>query len=125
MKVVLDMNLTPDWIPLLAQAEHTAVHWTSVGSPRAKDSEILAWAREREQVVFTHDLDFGAILAATDADSPSVVQVRTQDPTPEHCGEIILNTLDRHATALAEGALISVDENRARVHILPIRTRNG
>jgi predicted nuclease of predicted toxin-antitoxin system len=125
MKVVLDMNLTPDWIPLLAQAGHTAVHWSSVGSPRAKDSEILAWAREREQVVFTHDLDFGAILAATDADSPSVVQVRTQDPTPEHCGEIILNTLDRHATALAEGALISVDENRARVHILPIRTRNG
>jgi predicted nuclease of predicted toxin-antitoxin system len=125
MKLVLDMILTPDWIPLLAQAGHTAVHWSSVGSPRAKDSEILAWAREREQVVFTHDLDFGAILAATDADSPSVVQVRTQDPTPEHCGEIILNTLDRHATALAEGALISVDENRARVHILPIRIRNG
>ncbi|RJP46479.1 MAG: hypothetical protein C4548_02720 [Desulfobacteraceae bacterium] len=121
MKIVLDMNLTPDWVPLLAQAGHTAVHWSTIGSPRAKDREIMTWARERGQVVFTHDLDFGAILAATAAVSPSVLQIRTQDPTPEHCGEVILNTLQRHAKALEDGALISVDENRARVRLLPLR----
>ena len=123
MKLVLDMNLTPDWVPVLVRAGHTAVHWSSVGSPHAKDREIMAWARERQQVVFTHDLDFGTILAATGADSPSVLQVRTQDPTPEHCGAMILDTVDRYAQALAEGALISVDETRARVRILPLRRR--
>ena len=121
IKLVIDMNLSPDWGAVLHQAGHEAIHWSTVGSPTAKDREILAWAREREHVVFTHDLDFGAILAATDADSPSVLQVRTQDPTPEHCARIITATLARHADVLAKGALVSVDENRARVRILPLR----
>lgn len=121
MKLVIDMNLSPGWVPVLMQAGHTATHWSSVGSPRAKDREILTWARQRKEVVFTHDLDFGAILAATDADAPSVIQVRTQDPTPESCGNIVLDTLRRHAQALADGALISVDENRARVRLLPLK----
>ncbi|MCX6998508.1 MAG: DUF5615 family PIN-like protein [Kiritimatiellaeota bacterium] len=63
MKIVIDMNLPPVWVQVLAQAGHTATYWASVGSPQAKDREILTWARQRQQVVFTHDLDFGAILA--------------------------------------------------------------
>lgn len=119
MNLLIDMNLSPSWVSLLTQAGHAATHWSSVGSPSAKDSEILTWAREQQQIVFTHDLDFGAILAATNADSPSVLQVRTQDPTPENCGKIVIDILGRHATALREGSLISVDENRARVRLLP------
>ncbi len=121
MRLVVDMNLSPDWVAVLHQAGHTAVHWSAVGSPSARDREILTWAREREHVVLTHDLDFGAIIAATEADSPSVLQVRSQEPTPEHCGEIIIATLARHAEILAKGALVSVDETRARIRILPIR----
>ena len=124
MKLVIDMNLSPDWVPVLGQAGHTATHWSSVGSPRAKDREILTWARERRQVVFTHDLDFGAILAATNANAPSAIQIRTQDPTPEHCGRIVVDTIHRYGDALAAGALISVDENRARVHLLPLKKRD-
>jgi len=124
MKLVLDMNLTPDWVPILTRAGHDAVHWSSVGCARAKDREITAWARDRQRIVFTHDLDFGTILAATGAESPSVIQVRTQDPTPEHCDEMILDTLERYAEALAEGALISVDEIRARVRLLPLKQRD-
>jgi predicted nuclease of predicted toxin-antitoxin system len=123
MNLLIDMNLSPDWVTVLVQAGHTATHWSSVGSPQAKDREILTWARQRQQVVFTHDLDFGAILAATDAESPSVLQVRTAEPTPDHCGCIVLATLTRHAGALASGALISVDEIRARVRILPLKRR--
>lgn len=121
MKLIIDMNLSPAWVAVLAQAGHTAAHGSSVGSPRAKDSEILAWARQHQHVVFTHDLDFGAILAATDADSPSVIQIRTQDPSPEHCARMVSDILLRYADALAGGALISLDEYRARAHILPLR----
>ncbi len=120
MKLVVDMNLSPAWVPTLEGAGHAAVHWSSVGSPSAKDREILTWARESGHVVFTHDLDFGAILAATAANAPSVVQLRTQDPTPEHCGVLMTDILAKYADVLAAGALISVDENRARVHILPL-----
>jgi predicted nuclease of predicted toxin-antitoxin system len=123
MKLVIDMNLSPAWLPVLRQAGHTVTHWSSIGSPCAKDREILAWAREQGQIVFTHDLDFGAILAATDADSPSVIQIRTQDPTPDNCGQIVAQILHRYADALATGALISVDKNQARVRLLPMRQR--
>jgi predicted nuclease of predicted toxin-antitoxin system len=77
MRLVIDMNLSPDWVAILARAGHCATHWASVGSACATDHEILTWAREQKAVVLTHDLDFGAILAATDADAPSVLQVRT------------------------------------------------
>jgi len=125
MNLVVDMNLSPDWVPLLVQAGHVAIHWSSVGSPRAKDREIMSWARQRQYVVFTHDLDFGIILAATDADSPSVIQIRTQDVTPSDCGPVILAILRWHADALASGTLISVDENRARVRLLPLKRGDG
>lgn len=39
-------------------------------------------------VVFTHDLDFGDILAATNADDPSVIQVRTQNLHEESAVEV-------------------------------------
>jgi len=121
MNILLDMNLSPAWVPVLLRAGHTAVHWSTVGEAGVPDRELLAWAARNRHVVFTHDLDFGAILAATSADSPSVLQVRTQDPTPDHCASQVINVLARYAAELSSGVLISVDENRARVHVLPLR----
>ncbi len=114
------MNLSPAWVSVLARAGHDAAHCSSVGSPTAKDRDILAWAQKHGHIVFTHDLDFGAILAATDAEAPSVLQVRTQDPTPDHCGQVVVATLRQHEESLSTGALITVDENRARIRILPL-----
>lgn len=124
MKVVIDMNLSPAWVSPVERAGHIAIHWSSVGSSKAADREILNWARQNDYVVFTHDLDFGAILAATDANAPSVVQIRTQDPTPVLCAELLLDILRRYAQELSSGALISVDEDLARVRLLPLR-RDG
>jgi len=59
------------------------VHWSSVGDPRAADSVLMAWASANGCVVFTHDLDFGALLAASTDDGPSVIQMRTNDVTPK------------------------------------------
>jgi predicted nuclease of predicted toxin-antitoxin system len=120
MNIVIDMNLSPNWVATLANAGHVVRHWSTIGAPNATDREILIWARDNDHVVFTHDLDFGAILAATSADAPSVIQIRTQDPTPQRCQSAILDTLKRHAAMLANGALVSVDENRSRVRLLPL-----
>jgi len=70
-------------------------------------------------VVFTHDLDFGAILAATSADSPSVIQLRTQNISPKHIGELVLSAFKQFEELLCQGVLISIDEKRARARILP------
>jgi predicted nuclease of predicted toxin-antitoxin system len=65
IKILIDMNLSPDWVPLLQNAGCTAVHWSIVGDPRTPDRGIMDWAEANAYVVFTHDLDFGTILALT------------------------------------------------------------
>jgi len=67
MKILLDMNIPLSWKHFLLSAGYEAIHWRDVGDIRAADSEIMAYARSNYLVVFTHDLDFGAILAATNA----------------------------------------------------------
>lgn len=81
----------------------------------------MLWAKQNGFVVFTHDLDFGAILAATQADSPSVFQVRTQDVAPESIGPLVIAALAQFEEMLSKGALVTVDRNKARVRTLPLR----
>jgi len=84
----------------------------------------LLWARSKGFVVFTHDLDFGAILAATGADSPSVIQLRTQNISPKHLGELVVSAFKQFEELLHQGALISIDEKRARARILPFSSQS-
>lgn len=114
------MNLSPEWVSLLTTIGFEAVHWATVGDARATDQAIMTWAKANGYVVFTHDLDFGALLAATQAESPSVIQVRTQDVLPASIGDLVINVLQQFQTELELGALITVDEARSRVRILPI-----
>lgn len=118
------MSLSPSWVPVLEQAGHTASHWSTIGSPDAPDREILSWAKANGYLLFTHDLDFGAILAVTEAEGPSVIQIRAQDITPDHAKNLLLATLEKFAENLLEGALISVDEEKSRARLLPLRKEN-
>ena len=68
MKILIDMNLSPAWVSVLEEAGHTASHWSTIGSLNAPDREVLLWAKANGYLLFTHDLDFGAILAATEAE---------------------------------------------------------
>jgi predicted nuclease of predicted toxin-antitoxin system len=78
VKILIDMNLTPAWALFLRDAGFECVHWSDVGDARAPDSELLEWARLNGHVLFTHDMDFGALLAATRAKGPSVLQARVR-----------------------------------------------
>jgi len=55
--LLVDMNLSIHWIPLLRAAGHQAVHWSEVGDPRAPDQALMCWAAAHGYTVFTHDLD--------------------------------------------------------------------
>ncbi|MEQ1861935.1 MAG: DUF5615 family PIN-like protein [Chthoniobacteraceae bacterium] len=120
MRLLIDMNLSPEWEPLLRENGLDAVHWSLVGAPNAPDTEIMQWARDHGYAVFTHDLDFGILLAHGKDGRPSVIQVRTQDVSPVHLGPVVLSALRAHGAALESGALLTIDEAKARVRILPI-----
>ena len=76
MRFVVDMNLSPRWVQVLRDTGVEAVHWSEVGAKTAADAQIMRFAREQGDVLLTHDLDFGAILAVTGGAKPSVVQIR-------------------------------------------------
>jgi predicted nuclease of predicted toxin-antitoxin system len=118
--LVIDMNLSVEWVAELASHGWHAVHWSTVGDPRAEDSIIMAWALANNHVVFTHDLDFGAMLALTHATGPSVLQVRGQNVLPEDIGPIVIAALRRYDAELAAGALVVVDLKKSRVRVLPL-----
>lgn len=121
MKLLVDMNLSPDWVAALAKEGWETIHWSSAGNSRAADSEIMAWAGQNGCVVFTHDLDFGTMLALTQADGPIVIQVRTQDVTPTAIGKLAVNALRQFQKELEQGALIVLDEATVRARILPLK----
>ena len=43
LAIVVDMNLSQEWVTLLSQAGWPAVHWSSVGAIDAEDVEIMSW----------------------------------------------------------------------------------
>ncbi len=85
----------------------------------------MAFARANNYVVLTHDLDFGAILAATHGEKPSVVQIRAEDVSPDVIGKQIITALHQMASYLEEGALLTVDPNRTRLRVLPLRAKES
>jgi len=115
------MNLPPEWVTVLRGQGWDASHWMDIGDPRAPDAVIMSWAVRNGFVVFTHDLDFGALLAVSSDAGPSVFQVRSHSVMPKDLANIVIRELRRHEAALQTGALVTVDEFRSRVRILPIR----
>lgn len=119
MKLLIDMNLSPDWVEVFTQQGWAACHWSTVGDPRATDKTIMEWAHANGYTVFTHDLDFGSILATTRAQGPSVIQIRTQDVMPQSLGSRLVSIIRQYESVLESGALITVDDVKSRVRILP------
>lgn len=122
MKILVDMNLSPDWLPVLQQAGWEANHWSKVGEPTVPDTELLAWARQHAWVVLTQDLDFSELLYHTQAGTPSVVLLRLRNELDSARQARVCALLHTASMALESGALLVIDEQRARLRRLPIET---
>jgi predicted nuclease of predicted toxin-antitoxin system len=38
MKILINMNLSPEWVSVLKDAGHEAFYWSHIGEPSAPDS---------------------------------------------------------------------------------------
>jgi len=123
MKLLVDMNLSPRWAVVLSRAGHEAAHWSDIGKANASDLEIMGYARDHGYIVFTHDLDFSAILAATNGGKPSVIQVRSEDVSPDALGAQVIAVLLQMARDLDAGALLTLEPGRARARVLPLNPK--
>lgn len=121
LKLLLDANLPPSLANRLRTfglvVEH-AGRDRRLGS--ASDEVILAHAREHGEVIVTHDLDFGTLLAIEGSSTPSVIVLRLQRPTLDELAERVASCVSRVADALAAGAIVSVEDAAIRIRKLPV-----
>ena len=120
MKLLVDMNLSPDWVPLLASHGWEACHWSTVGPGNAPDTVLMNWAREHQQVVITQDLDFSQLLYTTQQSGPSVILLRMDNEFDPAARDHVCAAIALAETALTTGALLTISGHRVRLRHLPI-----
>jgi predicted nuclease of predicted toxin-antitoxin system len=122
MKALIDMNLSPRLAETLSDAGIESVHWSHIGPPDAKDSELFSYAKTNGHILVTCDLDFSAILSHTSDRKPSVVQLRLQAVDADIDAVAIAAALKQNESALETGAILTIDPRKYRIRLLPLIT---
>ena len=120
MKILVDMNLSPTWADFLSENGIEAIHWSSIGPPDATDIEIISYAKTHSFSIFTNDLDFGFFLAMNKGKKPSVIQTRTGALGTDRIGSLVISTIKMLATDIENGVLVTIDQHKTRVTLLPL-----
>jgi predicted nuclease of predicted toxin-antitoxin system len=120
MKFLADMGISQALVTWLRENGFDAIHVRELGMHRASDAEILLKAKEKGCIVLTCDIGFGDIMAAIKEECPSVVIFRLKDETPSNVIRRLQQVLKESRDALLKGAIISVEETRHRVRLLPL-----
>jgi predicted nuclease of predicted toxin-antitoxin system len=118
--LLLDANLPPSLVVRLAANGVAATHVNQRSLGQASDEALVVHARERCEILVTHDLDFSRILAVSGEVSPSVIVLRLGLPTPPALTSAILSALSHAGSDLASGAIVVVEDSAIRVRALPV-----
>ena len=121
MRFLVDLNLSPRLADQLCALGHDAVHGEARSLHSEPDDVVLDTARSEDRILLSADSDFGTILAATRATTPSVVYLRgTSGRRVEDLVDRITAALPSIADALANGSLVVVEPSVIRIRSLPI-----
>ena len=121
VKFLADMGISPKTVQFLRDLDNDAVHLREQGLERLPDSTILEKARNEKRILLTNDLDFGELVAASEARLPSVIIFRLRNMRPDAVNRYLRSIILQHQGILEQGVVISVTEGQIRVRSLPIR----
>ncbi|MFA0782546.1 DUF5615 family PIN-like protein [Fervidibacter sacchari] len=121
MKWLLNMNMPRSLKQLLESVGHQCRHTGEIGLERASDWVVLEEAAREGEVILTHDLDYGRLLAFSGASKPSVVVVRLSRPTPKNIFERLVAVWSTIEQPLIDGAIVVLEDATVRIRRLPIR----
>ena len=120
MYFIADMNISPLTVEELRYIGWDIVRVSEVMDAKAKDTDILDYARNNNRILITHDLDFSTILAVKGYSKPSLINLRIETARPDLITKRIIDIVSEMKKELIEGVVISVDETTARFKNLPI-----
>ncbi len=120
MRFLVDMNIATDVAVWLRGQGHDAVHLREVGLQELRDEAVLAKAVAEKRVVLTFDLDFADLAAAAGDARAAVILMRLRSAQTTRILDRLRDILASTAQALETGAIVIVEEKRARIRRLPI-----
>jgi predicted nuclease of predicted toxin-antitoxin system len=120
MRFLADMGISQGIVAWLQAQGHDALHLRDQGLQRLEDGTIFLKALQESRVILTWDLDFAEILALSGTQIVSAVIFRLLNARSEHVIPRLQRVLAESAHDLTTGAIISVEEHRHRVRLLPI-----
>lgn len=120
MNFLLNMNVSRQLGRLLEEQGHGWRHVSDEGLSEADDRTIVEIAKGSGEVILTHDLDYGQLLAFSGDVRPSVIIFRRRNMLAEALIEKLTQNWTELSVALEEGALIILEDTAIRVRRLPI-----
>ncbi len=118
--LLLDQGIPVDAAGMFRQLGYHCRHVSELGMQAAEDEEILDLAGIQSSVIITLDADFHSLVAVRGLTTPSVIRLRREGCRAEAAVEILVPVLEKYASELATGALISIKEHRITCHMLPV-----
>ncbi len=125
MKFLLNMNVPRALGERLAGEGHTYRHVRDIAMARANDATILEEARHNDEVIVSHDLDYGHLLAFSGEPKPSVIIFRLRNTRPDNLYARILHAWSEIEKPLQEGAIVTIEDATLRIRKLPVTRELG
>jgi len=121
MKFFADVHISPRTVGFLKDLGYDVVRVPEVMAGSASDTEIISRAENDGRIVLTQDLDFSALVALSGKRTPSVVSLRLTSAKIEHVNRRLEQVLFSIGDDLRRGAIVTVEDYRVRVRMLPLR----
>lgn len=100
--------------------ENPAMKCSIEGYPGTYDVAIMEEARAKREVIVTHDLDYGHLLAFSGEPVPSVIVFRLRNAHPGNLFARIMIAWPEIEKPLLTGAIVVLEDAALRTRRLPI-----
>lgn len=120
MRFIADMGVSWRVVEWLRANGHDAIHLREQQLHRLPNGGIFTKAANEQRIILTWDLDFTEIVALSGTQLVSAVIFRLLNTRSENVIRRLTRVLAESAKDLEEGAIISVEDSRHRVRLLPI-----
>lgn len=123
MRFLLDESVSPLVRDALVAGGLDVVHVHDIGLTSASDPAVLDAAVSAQRILITLDTDFGALVAHSRGQPPSVVLVRSRVAhRPLAQAALLLANFEQLAEDLDAGAIVVIGRDRIRVRRFPIQS---
>jgi len=120
ISILLDQGLPRSTASLLRDEGWDVLHTGDIGLSRSTDGQILEYARREERVIITLDSDFHAILAVSNASTPSVIRIRLEGFRGTDLALLIKRIWPKIEPQVKKGAMVTVTESGIRIRNIPL-----